>query len=98
MLDDQTIVYISGVTYQIYNFETKERKIFFSKDGGGIGSISIHPSGKYFAVGEKGSSPNIYIYEYPSLKLYRILRKGTEKSYSNITFSKNGSLLASVIN
>jgi WD40 repeat protein len=43
-----------------------------------------------------GVFPNIYIYEYPSLKLYRILRKGTEKSYSSIIFSGSGDYLASV--
>lgn len=43
-----------------------------------------------------GAFPNIYIYEYPSLKLYRILRKGTEKSYSSIIFSGSGDYLASV--
>jgi WD40 repeat protein len=43
-----------------------------------------------------GQLPNIYIYEYPSLKLYRILRKGTERSYSSVTFSGSGDMLASV--
>jgi hypothetical protein len=47
---------------------------------GSIGSIAIHPSGKFFAVGEvHRESPNIYIFEYPSLKVYRILRNGAEK-------------------
>jgi WD40 repeat protein len=47
-------------------------------------------------VAEKGSNPNIYIYSYPSMKLYRILRKGTERSYSNIAFSTSGQQFASV--
>jgi hypothetical protein len=51
----------------------------------------------HFAVAEKGNFPNVYIYEYPSLKLYRILRKGTEKSYSNVSFSFSGERFASVI-
>jgi len=41
LLDDETLVYIAGVTYQIFNYETKQREIFFSKDGGGIGSIAV---------------------------------------------------------
>lgn len=56
----------------------------------------MHPSKKFFAVAEMGQLPNIYIYEYPSLKLYRILRKGTERSYSSVTFSGSGDMLASV--
>ncbi len=40
--------------------------------------------------------PKIYIYEYPSLKLYRILRNGTETLYSHVEFSSSGLKLASV--
>ena len=68
----------------------------FTKDGGGIGSVSVHPSKKVFAVAEKGTNPNIYIYSYPDLKLYRLLRLGTERSYSCVVFSANGERLASV--
>ncbi len=44
------------------NISNLETQIFFSKDGGGVGSISVHPSKQYFAVAEKGNRPNIYIY------------------------------------
>ena len=56
----------------------------------------MHPTRKYFAVAEKGRFPNIYIYEYPTLKLYRILKNGTENLYSHVEFSNSGSKLASV--
>ena len=56
----------------------------------------MHPSRKYFAVAEKGRFPNIYIYEYPSMKLYRIMKNGTENIYSHIEFSVSGTKLASV--
>ena len=56
----------------------------------------VHPSRKYFAVAEKGDQPNIVIYEYPSLKMYRILREGTEEAYANLDFSPNGEKLASI--
>ena len=48
--------------------------------------FQVHPSRKYFAVAEKGESPNINMFEYPSLKLYRILRGGTERAYSYVDF------------
>ena len=96
LLDDQTLIYSVGVTYNIFNIQTKEIQVLFCRDGGGIGSIAVHPSKNYFAVAEKGTYPNIYIYEYPSLRLYRILRKGTERSYSSINFSASGTQLASV--
>jgi cilia- and flagella-associated protein 44 len=47
-------------------------------------------------VAEKGRFPNIYIYEYPSLKLYRIMKNGTENLYSHVEFSVSGTKLASV--
>ncbi|CAF5120424.1 unnamed protein product, partial [Rotaria socialis] len=46
----------------------------------------VHPSRHYFAIGEKGHMPNIVIYEYPSLKPYRILKAGTERSYAYLDF------------
>jgi len=48
--------------------------------------FQVHPSKKYFAVAEKGQAPNINIFEYPSLKLFRIMRGGTEKSYAYVDF------------
>lgn len=83
-------------TFQIININTFERKIFHSTEIGGIGAIAIHPEKKFFAIAECGEFPNIYIYEYPSLKLYRILRKGTEKGYTSINFNSRGDMLASV--
>lgn len=56
----------------------------------------MHPSRKYFAVAEKGEMPNINIYEYPSLKLYRVLKEGTLQSYAHLNFSSNGTKLASL--
>ena len=77
MLDRDTIILASGISYTIFNHFTKDKKMFFSKDRGGIAAVAVHPSKKYFAVAEKGVWPKIYIYEYPSLKLYRIMRRGT---------------------
>jgi WD40 repeat protein len=78
------------------DINTFEKQIFHGRDTDGIGSIAVHPSKKYFAVGEKGNFPNVYIYEWPSLKLYRILRKGTETMYAHVEFSRNGETLASL--
>ena len=76
--------------------ETREKQVFFSHDTGGIGSVCVHPSKNYFAVAEKGEKPNIIIVEFPSLKLYRVLKRGTEISYSNVMFSPSGDKLASL--
>ena len=46
----------------------------------------VHPSKKYFAVAEKGTAPNVNVFAYPSLYLYRIMRGGTQESYSFVDF------------
>ena len=95
-LEEDKFIFATGNTYQILDVKSGEKTIFHGKDVNGIGSICVHPSKKYFAVAEKGIMPNIYIYEYPSLKLYRICRKGTEQSYAHVEFSKTGNMLASL--
>jgi len=95
-LSDTELIMAVGHTYNIVNVETGEVQVFHGKDGWGIGAIAVHPTKQYFAVGEKGKSPNVYIYEFPSLKLYRVLRKGTEKAFSTIAWSHNGEKLATV--
>jgi cilia- and flagella-associated protein 44 len=96
VLSSEHILFAIGCTYHIYNTDTQEDKIFFSRDGDGIGALAVHPTRSYYAVGEKGTYPNVYIYEYPSNKLYRILRKGTEKVFSCISWSASGKLIATV--
>ena len=46
----------------------------------------VHPTKEVFAVAEKGYNPNIFIYEYPALKVIRILRKGTERAFCDLEF------------
>ena len=94
--NSEEILLANANTYQIININTYERKIFHSTEIGGIGAIAIHPDKKIFAIAEYGDFPNIYIYEFPSLKLYRILRKGSEKGYTTINFNAKGDMLASV--
>ena len=97
-LNDREILMAVANTFQIFNIETKERKIFPSTEVGGVGAIAKHPSEQVFAVGECGYFPNIYIYKYvdDKVKLHRILRKGTEQAYSALTFYSKGEKLASV--
>ena len=95
-LTEQTVIFANGNTYQILNLQTSEKQTFFGNDTDGIGSIAVHPKRTHFAVAEKGAWPNVYIYEYPSLKLYRILKRGTEKAYSHVEFSNSGEKLCTV--
>uniref|UniRef100_A0A8C4IP88 Cilia- and flagella-associated protein 44 n=1 Tax=Dicentrarchus labrax TaxID=13489 RepID=A0A8C4IP88_DICLA len=96
LLDERTLIFIAGNLLVLLDVSTKEQRYLRSCSGGGIGSITAHPSKEYFVVAEKGNQPNIIVYEYPSLRPYRILRGGTERAYSFMDFNYDGSLLASV--
>ena len=48
--------------------------------------VEVHPSHQYFVAAECGTNPDINVFEYPSLKLYRILRGGAERTYVNMDF------------
>ncbi|XP_007516403.1 cilia- and flagella-associated protein 44 [Erinaceus europaeus] len=96
LLDLNTVLYVAGNFLILLNFRTKEQVYLRSNSGRGIGVIAVHPQKTYFTVAEKGVSPKIIIYEYPSLKPYRILRDGTELAYAYVDFDSSGYLLASV--
>ncbi|XP_031554688.1 cilia- and flagella-associated protein 44-like isoform X2 [Actinia tenebrosa] len=96
VMDEDTVLFSAGNVVQLLNIKTQEQSYFRTTGGGGIGAIAVHPSRKYFAVAEKGVKPDINIFEYPSLKLYRVLRDGTEVAYANLDFSPDGTQLASV--
>ncbi|KAM9277709.1 cilia- and flagella-associated protein 44 [Cariama cristata] len=96
LMDRQTLMYIAGNQVVLLDLKTKSQSYLRSSSGGGIGFIMAHPTKQYFAVGEKGKKPNLIIYDYPSLRPYRILRGGTEKAYVFGDFNNAGTLLASV--
>uniref|UniRef100_A0A803Y6J2 Cilia- and flagella-associated protein 44 n=1 Tax=Meleagris gallopavo TaxID=9103 RepID=A0A803Y6J2_MELGA len=96
VLDSQSLLYVAGNQVVILDLKTKSQSYVRSSSGGGIGFIAAHPTKQYFAVGEKGEKPNLIIYDYPSLRPYRILREGTKKGYVFGDFNHTGTLLASI--
>ncbi|ORX54869.1 WD40 repeat-like protein [Piromyces finnis] len=96
-LNDTSVITAIGNYVNIIDINTLEHKYIPGIKNGGIGAIAVHPSLKFFAIAEKvENDPFIYIYEYPSCLLYRILRNGSVKGYSAICFNNEGSRLASV--
>ncbi|XP_072821342.1 cilia- and flagella-associated protein 44 isoform X1 [Vicugna pacos] len=96
LLDSNTVMYIAGNQLILLNLKTKEQTYLRSSSGRGIGVIGVHPYKTCFTVAEKGVFPKIIIYEYPSLRPYRILQDGTELAYAYVDFNYDGTLLASV--
>ncbi|KAJ3023852.1 Cilia- and flagella-associated protein 44 [Thoreauomyces humboldtii] len=96
-LNDNMVTTVVGNVLVFLNITTLEQDYMPGLRDGAIGSITVHPSRKYIAVGEScDNSPNIYIFEYPSLRLYRVLREGAEKGFSNLSFNASGDKLASI--
>ena len=97
VLDYDTVMFISGNLVHFLTLSTGKLSYLRSASGLGIGSLAVHPSRGYIAVAEKGNQPDINIFTYPLLRLYRVLRGGTETAYANLTFSSGEGLkLASV--
>lgn len=67
-----------------------------SLGGNEVGCIEVHQERSLICVAEKGVMPNVFIYEYPSLSLMRVLKGGTERAYSAAHFSGDGEKLATV--
>ena len=106
LIEDDVLIYSNGKFLVLHKYSIGTRLYLPSLDGGGIGNFDVHPSKKYFCVCERlepaliqiGRTPNVYIYEYPSLRIYKVLRKGTERAYSACKFNQldKGATLATV--
>ncbi|XP_076666446.1 cilia- and flagella-associated protein 44 isoform X2 [Andrena cerasifolii] len=95
VVDADTVVFASGNLIHCLN--VAEDKIWFKRGsrGGGIGHISKNPAANQIAVGENGVEPRIIIYKWPYMRITTILKGGTTKRYSHLTYSPDGLLLAS---
>ncbi|KAJ3195546.1 Cilia- and flagella-associated protein 44 [Irineochytrium annulatum] len=96
-VDDNTLLSAVGNVLVFINLKTMEQTYFHAVRAGAIGSIAVHPTRNYIAVAEVYfTSPVIYIFEYPSMRLFRLLRDGTTRGYTEICFNTSGDKLASV--
>ena len=97
VVDPDRVMFISGNLIHFLTLSSGEFSYLRSASGQGLGALAVHPTRQYIAVAEKGSLPVINIFTYPSLKLDRVLRGGTETAYSHLTFSPGDGLkIASV--
>ena len=97
-ISEDTLITSAGNTVVFIRLSDMSQTYLPGLDGGGIGALAVHPSCQMFAVAEKCRfrSPNIYMYQYPSLTLLKVLRSGTEHAYSALAFNDRGDMLASV--
>lgn len=74
-------------------------RYILGRDGGGIGGFDVHPTGSHIAVAERSSTnaaPHVFLYAIPSLELTHVLCGGTERAYSDVSFSGNGEKIVTV--
>eukprot|EP00750_Incisomonas_marina_P000726 INCI1049.1.p1 GENE.INCI1049.1~~INCI1049.1.p1 ORF type:complete len:1846 (+),score=390.53 INCI1049.1:84-5621(+) len=64
------------------------------RDTGGVGAVAVHEN--FLAIAGIGIRPNIWIYELPSKKLFRVLKGGTERKFTSICFSASGDKIGAV--
>ena len=95
-LQDATLVFAAGSIVHFLDLNTMTTSYLPSVGGNEVGCIEVQVERKLIAICEKGNMPNVFIYEYPSLNLKRVLRNGTERAYSAVNFSGDGEKLATV--
>ena len=96
LLDEDVVIFTVGAMVQTLHLATLEQTYLYGIDGEGVGFVCVHPDKTHFALGEKGTNPNVYVYERETLKLSKVLEGGTEKTYGCGRFSPDGSKLATV--
>ncbi|XP_063235777.1 cilia- and flagella-associated protein 44 isoform X2 [Bacillus rossius redtenbacheri] len=95
VMDETKLIFISGNLLHFYDVETKHLSFRRSVGGCGIGHLTRHPNLPHLAVGEKGTSPLLIIYEWPSFNVVCLLRYGAKKEYAYLDYSPDGELLLS---
>ena len=94
-LNDDTACVTDGNFAYFLDLITGNEEIIRGHNAG-IQCCAIHPNKEYVAFGETGENPQVLIYHFPSKKLFRILRGGTESGFTAMNFSPDGKMLACV--
>lgn len=94
-INETTVVITVGNFAMIYDLATGEEQKIYGHNKG-VSCCAVHPNKEYIAFGEAGKDPMLLIYQYPSMKLFRVLKGGTEQAYTCMNFSPDGTMLAAV--
>ncbi|CAD7971385.1 unnamed protein product [Amoebophrya sp. A120] len=86
------VAFINGHSVILYDVVSEEQRILHGKDSGGVGAVQISPDGAYLAIAESSiepleQPPRIFIYQFQTMKVHRVLRKCSEKGYVGVSFS-----------
>ncbi|KAJ3375840.1 Cilia- and flagella-associated protein 44 [Allomyces arbusculus] len=96
-LSPTVVVYAVSNVAVFLNIVSHEQRLLQGLRCGGISAVAVHPARNLVALAEThANGPNIYLYSFPDLRLFRVLRHGAEKSFTMLAFSQDGASLASV--
>jgi WD40 repeat protein len=93
---NENIVFVTDGNYAFFLDLISGAEQLLTGHASGITCCAVHPNGEYAALGESGKNPNLLIYHYPSCRLYRMLKGGTESAFTALNFSPDGKMLAAV--
>ena len=96
-LDDTKLIFASGNMVQVMDTSTPDfTREFLQGIDMAIGALALTAQKDYIAVGGVGDNPRVCIYDVKTMRLYRVLRNGTMRAYSDMYFRPDGLQLATV--
>ncbi|EPZ33083.1 PAS domain-containing protein [Rozella allomycis CSF55] len=95
-LNENTVITSSGSSLVFLDPKNLSQDHVSLDNDSSISCICTDSTKSYYAVAEKGVNPRVFIFEFPSKKLFRVLKGGAERQFSCMNFHPNGNLLATV--
>lgn len=96
-IDDSIVIIPSGKFIIFLDFQSGDVQYQDGPDDGGVGTVAVHPSRKYFAVGERRpSNPGVCIYSWPERELIHCFKGGATIGFCASCFDAEGSRMATV--
>ncbi|CAD2219395.1 hypothetical protein AGDE_15188 [Angomonas deanei] len=96
-IQDDIFLLSAGKFVQFFNLSTGHVDWEMGPENGGVGFVAVHPSRKFYVVGERTpSNPKIRVYTYPEKTLSFELMDGAISGFSACAFDRQGSRMATV--
>lgn len=96
-MDDDTVLIPSGKFVLFISIHSGKVKYQDGPDDGGVGAVAVHPSQKYFVVGERRPcDPAVCVYNWPQKELVHCFKGGATIGFCACCFDAEGSRMATV--
>lgn len=95
--DDQTVVYPAGANTILYNYDTKQQKIFnFAERGEPVTAMALSSNKRYLALAQKAQQPTVVIYDMQTFRKRKVLYPvdAESREFISVAFSADGKFIA----